>query len=202
MLGRDEDLVRTKSRRGSLGSSSYRSLRGASRSFRDVLILPAEDNVCGRSERREEDDVELKWAALERLPTYDRLRKGMLPQQTSVNGKAGLEEVDLTKLAPKEKKHLMEIILKFVEEDNEKFLRRLRERTDRFFLYFWCFFYFLVWSVSFWHKYNIKTKPKCLCLFSIFWMDFVLVRLRKQGGNRSAEDWSKVWEYISARRCT
>ncbi|KAH0932745.1 hypothetical protein HID58_009862 [Brassica napus] len=131
MLGRDEDLVRTKSRRGSLGSSSYRSLRGASRSFRDVLILPAEDNVCGRSERREEDDVELKWAALERLPTYDRLRKGMLPQQTSVNGKAGLEEVDLTKLAPKEKKHLMEIILKFVEEDNEKFLRRLRERTDR-----------------------------------------------------------------------
>ncbi|WZY81874.1 hypothetical protein YC2023_028258 [Brassica napus] len=131
MLGRDEDLVRTKSRRGSLGSSSYRSLRGASRSFRDVLILPAEDNVCGRSERREEDDVELKWAALERLPTYDRLRKGMLPQQTSVNGKAGLEEVDLTKLAPKEKKHLMEIILKFVEDDNEKFLRRLRERTDR-----------------------------------------------------------------------
>ena len=79
--------------------------------------------------------MELRWAALERLPTYDRLRKGMLPQQTSVNGKAGLEEVDLTKLAPKEKKHLMEIILKFVEEDNEKFLRRLRERTDRF-LYF------------------------------------------------------------------
>ncbi|KAL0785746.1 hypothetical protein Bca101_001992 [Brassica carinata] len=117
--------------RGSLGSTSYQSLPGASRSFRDVFIPPAEDNICGRSERREEDDVELRWAALERLPTYDRLRKGMLPQQTSVNGKAGLEEVDLTKLAPKEKKHLMEIILKFVEEDNEKFLRRLRERTDR-----------------------------------------------------------------------
>ena len=121
--------------RESLGSTSYQSLPGASRSFRDVFIPPAEDNICGRSERREEDDVELRWAALERLPTYDRLRKGMLPQQTSVNGKAGLEEVDLTKLAPKEKKHLMEIILKFVEEDNEKFLRRLRERTDRF-LYF------------------------------------------------------------------
>ncbi|CAN6807598.1 unnamed protein product [Brassica oleracea var. botrytis] len=131
MLGRDEDLVRTMSGRGSLGSTSYQSLPGASRSFRDVFIPPAEDNICGRSERREEDDVELRWAALERLPTYDRLRKGMLPQQTSVNGKAGLEEVDLTKLAPKEKKHLMEIILKFVEEDNEKFLRRLRERTDR-----------------------------------------------------------------------
>ncbi|XP_019101287.1 PREDICTED: ABC transporter G family member 34-like [Camelina sativa] len=131
MLGRDEDLVRTMSGRGgSLASTSQRSLAGAaSRSFRDVFA-PLKDDAFGRSERRDEDDVELRWAALERLPTYDRLRKGMLPQ-TTVNGKVGLEEVDLTNLAPKEKKHLMEMILKFVEEDNEKFLRRLRERTDR-----------------------------------------------------------------------
>lgn len=129
MLGRDEDLVRTMSGRGSLASTSHRSLAGASKSFRDVFAPPTED-VFGRSERREDDDMELRWAALERLPTYDRLRKGMLPQ-TMVNGRIGLEEVDLTNLAPKEKKHLMEMILKFVEEDNEKFLRRLRERTDR-----------------------------------------------------------------------
>lgn len=129
MLGRDEDLVRTMSGRGSFASTSHRSLTGASKSFRDAFV-PTGDEVFGRSERREEDDVELRWAAIERLPTFDRLRKGMLPQRT-VNGKIGLEEVDLTKLAPKEKKHLMEMILKFVEEDNEKFLRRLRERTDR-----------------------------------------------------------------------
>jgi hypothetical protein len=34
-------------------------------------------------------------------------------------------------LVMKDRKHLMESILKVVEEDNEKFLRRLRERTDR-----------------------------------------------------------------------
>ncbi|KAL1224342.1 ABC transporter G family member 34 [Cardamine amara subsp. amara] len=130
MLGRDEDLIRTMSGRGSFASTNHRSLTGASRSsFRDVFVPPG-DEIFGRSERREEDDVELRWAALERLPTFDRLRKGMLPQ-TMVNGKIGLEEVDLTKLGTEEKKHLMEIILKFVEEDSEKFLRRLRERTDR-----------------------------------------------------------------------
>lgn len=115
--------------RGSLGSTSHRSLPG---SFRDVFAPPAADEVFGSSRRREDDDVELRWAAIERLPTFDRLRKGMLPQETMVNGKGRLEEVDLANLAPKEKKHLMEMILKFVEEDNEKFLRRLRERTDRF----------------------------------------------------------------------
>jgi len=153
MLGRDEDLVRTMSGRGSLGSTSHRSLAGAaSKSFRDVFAPPTDD-VFGRSDRREEDDVELRWAALERLPTYDRLRKGMLPQ-TMVNGKIGLEDVDVTNLAPKEKKHLMEMILKFVEEDNEKFLRRLRERTDRS---------------------DFQTKPKTRTTTLFFYYNFCLV---------------------------
>lgn len=135
MLGRDENPVGTMSGRVSLASTSHRSLVGASKSFRDVFVSEA-DEVFGRSERREEDDVELRWAAIERLPTFDRLRKGMLPQ-TSVNGNIKLEEVDFMNLAPKEKKQLMEMILSFVEEDNEKFLRGLRERTDRYLiLYF------------------------------------------------------------------
>lgn len=79
---------------------------------------------------REDDEEELKWAALERLPTYDRLRKGFLKQVLD-NGRVGYEEVDVTNLQMQDKKHLMESILKVVEEDNEKFLRRLRERTDR-----------------------------------------------------------------------
>jgi len=120
MLGRDEDPVGALSGRVSLASTSHRSLVGASKSFRDVFMPPA-DEVFGRSERREEDDMELRWAAIERLPTFDRLRKG----------KIELEETDLTRLEPKDKKHLMEMILSFVEEDNEKFLRDLRERTDR-----------------------------------------------------------------------
>ncbi|XP_050243453.1 ABC transporter G family member 34-like [Quercus robur] len=62
--------------------------------------------------------------------TYDRLRKGMLTQVLD-NGKVVHDEVDVTNLGMQDKKLLMESILKVTEEDNEKFLRRLRDRTDR-----------------------------------------------------------------------
>ncbi|KAF3943654.1 hypothetical protein CMV_029807 [Castanea mollissima] len=82
--------------------------------------------------RQEEDEEELRWAAIERLPTYDRLRKGT-PMLTQVlaNGKVVHDEVDVTNLGMQDKKLLMESFLKVAEEDNEKFLRRLRDRTDR-----------------------------------------------------------------------
>ncbi|RVW88033.1 Pleiotropic drug resistance protein 2 [Vitis vinifera] len=83
-----------------------------------------------RSSRKEDDEEELKWAAIERLPTFERLRKGMLKQVLD-DGKVVHEEVDFTNLGMQERKHHIESILKVVEEDNEKFLLRLRERTDR-----------------------------------------------------------------------
>ena len=73
---------------------------------------------------------ELKWAAIERLPTYDRVRKVMLKQVLS-NGKVVQNEVDVTQLGIHEKKQLLESILKVVEQDNERFLLRIRNRTDK-----------------------------------------------------------------------
>ncbi|XP_019059159.1 PREDICTED: ABC transporter G family member 39-like isoform X2 [Tarenaya hassleriana] len=117
LLGRDEDLVRTMSGRGSRGSTSRRSMAQA-------------DEVFGNSMRREDDEEELRWAAIERFPTFDRLRKGLMPHMTD-NERMRLEEVDVTRLGPQGKKQLMEMILKFVEDDNEKLLQRLRDRIDR-----------------------------------------------------------------------
>ena len=100
------------------------------RSFREAWTTPGPD-VFSRSSgsSKWDDEEELKWAAMERLPTYDRLRKGML-RQVLDNSKV-VEEVDVTNLGMQDKKRLMESILKVAEEDNEKFLRRLRDRTDR-----------------------------------------------------------------------
>ncbi|XP_057981312.1 pleiotropic drug resistance protein 2-like isoform X2 [Malania oleifera] len=111
-----DDLARSASSR-SWASASVRAAWAAS------------PDVFSRSERREEDEVELRWAAIERLPTYDRLRKGML-RQVLDNGRVVHDEVDVAKLGIHEKKVLMDSILKVVEEDNEKFLRSLRDRTD------------------------------------------------------------------------
>ncbi|THF97891.1 hypothetical protein TEA_021901 [Camellia sinensis var. sinensis] len=120
-----EDLG-SLSRRLSVGSLSRRSW--ASVSLREVWSAGGTD-VFHRS-KREDDEEELKWAAIERLPTLDRVRKGILKQVLD-NGRVVHEEVDVAHLGIQDKKHLMEGILKAAETDNERFLQRLRARTDR-----------------------------------------------------------------------
>ncbi|KAF2289745.1 hypothetical protein GH714_038442 [Hevea brasiliensis] len=58
------------------------------------------------------------------------MRKGML-RQVLDNGKVIQNEVDIRNLGMEDKKQLMDSILKDAEGDNEKFLRRLRDRIDR-----------------------------------------------------------------------
>jgi len=80
-----------------------------------------------RSSAREEDDEEvLRWAAIEKLPTYDRMRKGIL---TAVGG--GIQEVDIQGLSMQERQCLMQRLIRIPEEDNERFLLKLRERIQR-----------------------------------------------------------------------
>ncbi|KAI3934473.1 hypothetical protein MKW98_011851 [Papaver atlanticum] len=83
--------------------------------------------VFSRSSRDEDDEEALKWAALEKLPTYNRIRKGILTGQDGVETK----EIDIQNLGFQEKKQLIERLLRVAEEDNEKFLLKLKNRIDR-----------------------------------------------------------------------
>ncbi|GFZ06024.1 pleiotropic drug resistance 6 [Actinidia rufa] len=120
-----DDLVRSVSERTSVGSGSQRNW--VTSSLREAWGTP---DVFSRSMRDRIDEEELKWAAIERLPTSDRLRKGILKQVLD-NGNVIHEEVDVSHLGVQDKKLLIESILKVVEDDNEKFLQRLRDRIDR-----------------------------------------------------------------------
>lgn len=112
-----------------LGRAISSRISWASSSFREVWTNPPD--VFRKSVSDEGDEEEdLKWAALEKLPTYDRMRKGILKQVLD-NGKVVHEEVDVSKLGLQDRKILIDSILKIVEEDNERFLHRLRDRTDR-----------------------------------------------------------------------
>ncbi|XP_010249929.1 PREDICTED: pleiotropic drug resistance protein 1-like [Nelumbo nucifera] len=82
--------------------------------------------VFSRSSREEDDEEALKWAALEKLPTYDRIRKGIL---TGVGSQP--TEVDIGNLGFQEKKNLIERLVRVAEEDNEKFLLKLKNRIER-----------------------------------------------------------------------
>ncbi|KAF1858637.1 hypothetical protein Lal_00044670 [Lupinus albus] len=82
-------------------------------------------DVFSTSER-EDDEEALKWAAIERLPTFLRIRRSILKTE----GGEG-REVDIKKLGLTERKILLDRLVKTAEEDNEKFLLKLRERMDR-----------------------------------------------------------------------
>lgn len=84
------------------------------------------DDIFSRSSRDEDDEEALKWAALEKLPTYDRVRKGIL---TTEEGERS--EVDVQHLGNQERKNLVERLVKVADEDNEKFLFKLRDRIER-----------------------------------------------------------------------
>ena len=75
----------------------------------------------------EEDDEEaLKWAAIEKLPTNLRLERGILTEE-----KGQPREIDIKNLGLVEKRNLLERLVKIAEEDNEKFLLKLKDRIDR-----------------------------------------------------------------------
>lgn len=80
-----------------------------------------------RNGSRDDDEEELRWAAIERLPTYDRMRKSVLTRVLE-DGMEKASEVDVTKLGTDDKRRLMNRIL---DQDNETFLQRLRSRCNR-----------------------------------------------------------------------
>ncbi|GAA0140844.1 ATP-binding cassette [Lithospermum erythrorhizon] len=100
---------------GRLGSSSiWRSHRGM-------------DVFAASSRRSEEDDEEaLKWAAIEKLPTYLRIRRGILSE-----GEGKHREIDITNLGFIERANLIDRLVKIAEQDNENFLLKLKSRIDR-----------------------------------------------------------------------
>ncbi|KAJ4823751.1 hypothetical protein Tsubulata_005577 [Turnera subulata] len=114
-----DDLARTM---GSRRMSRTGSIRGEGWGGPDI-------NGFSQPTGKEEDEEELRWAAIECLPTYDRVRRGMLEQV--LDGKVVKTQIDVTKLGTQDRKLLVENILKSVGEDNENFLKRLRERTDK-----------------------------------------------------------------------
>ncbi|KAH7657666.1 P-loop containing nucleoside triphosphate hydrolase protein [Dioscorea alata] len=134
--------------------SGRRASRNLSRSISRNMNMGAwgVDEVFTRSgrsasrsgSRRYDDDEEaLRWAALEKLPTYDRLRTGILKQIIEAgDGPAGAgagaggkryehKEVDVRRMAVNEKQEFIERVFKVAEEDNERFLKKLRNRIDK-----------------------------------------------------------------------
>jgi hypothetical protein len=82
-------------------------------------------DAFSKSSRDEDDEEALKWAAIERLPTFNRLQKGLLATSKGAN------EIYIQNLGIHERKGLLERLIDVSEEDNEKFLKKLKSRIER-----------------------------------------------------------------------
>ncbi|XVF24908.1 hypothetical protein REPUB_Repub13aG0168300 [Reevesia pubescens] len=112
-------------------SSIGRSLSRSSWSMEDVF---SGSRHSRRSGRVDEDEEALKWAAIEKLPTYDRLRTSIMQSFVDheiVGNKAEHRAVDVTKLDMNDRQKFIDMLFKVAEEDNERFLKKFRNRIDR-----------------------------------------------------------------------
>lgn len=87
------------------------------------------ENLSARSSsfREDGDDEEaLRWAALERLPTFSRVRKGIFR-----NIVGDRMEIDVDKLQVQERKVILDRLVNSADDDWETFFNRMRRRFDR-----------------------------------------------------------------------
>uniref|UniRef100_A0A0E0CGV6 Uncharacterized protein n=1 Tax=Oryza meridionalis TaxID=40149 RepID=A0A0E0CGV6_9ORYZ len=101
-----------------------------------LLFFKLIDNVVGgmddageissfsrSSSAREDDEEDLRWAALEKLPTYDRARTALLAMPDGE-----LREVNVQRLAAVERRAQRAA---GVADDHARFLAKFKERVDR-----------------------------------------------------------------------
>lgn len=125
-----------RSRRRTTSRSLSKSLSRAAASW-GVEMDPF-GGVDRRSSRAADEDEEaLRWAALEKLPTYDRLRTTIIKNYaaSSRNHNQGVplhKEVDVRKLGMDDKQQFIDKLFRVAEEDNERFLRKFRDRVDKY----------------------------------------------------------------------
>jgi len=113
---------------GNLSRSISRSLSRSSWRMEGVF---ASGRYSRRASNIDEDEEALKWAAIERLPTYDRLRTSILQTFSEVPNSLEHREVDVRKLDGNERQEFIDRIFKVAEEDNEKYLSKFRNRLEK-----------------------------------------------------------------------
>ncbi|XP_009765624.1 pleiotropic drug resistance protein 3 [Nicotiana sylvestris] len=109
-----------------IGRSLRSSFRGQSSSFRSNSALSASQ----KDDAVDEENM-LAWAAIERLPTFDRLRSSVFEINGSDANVKRKRVTDVTKLGALERHVFIEKMIKHIEHDNLQLLHKIRKRIDK-----------------------------------------------------------------------
>jgi hypothetical protein len=123
-----EIVVDHESSENKEAASAASRLQLASSSLREALSSTSSLSLSLR-EQHNDEEVELKWAAIERLPTLDRLHTS-LPLHAKANAN-GLEPVDVRSMGAAERRELVHTLIADIHKDNLRLLRHQRRRMDR-----------------------------------------------------------------------
>ncbi|KAK3189964.1 hypothetical protein Dsin_029525 [Dipteronia sinensis] len=100
--------------------SSFRSCASSFHSFTSV-----------NSEQHNDDDsVEYEYAAVQRLPTFERVTTALFDVKDEENV-AGKKVINVTKLGAEERRMFIEKLIKHIENDNLRLLQKIRKRIDK-----------------------------------------------------------------------
>ncbi|XP_077242370.1 pleiotropic drug resistance protein 1-like [Tasmannia lanceolata] len=121
MVDNGEGRMRRSLRAASLRSASKHMFERSS----SILVNSAS------TRRMNDDEEELKWAALERLPTYDRLTVSLLKLGESKSGHYHLDRIDIRSISAQARQDLVDRLVNIADQDNEFFVQKLRGRIDR-----------------------------------------------------------------------
>ena len=83
-------------------------------------------SISSRQEENEDEEA-LIWVALEKLPTYNRLRKGIL-----TDSKGEPSKIDIHDLRLIERRDLLDRLTNVADKGNESLLLKLRNLIDRY----------------------------------------------------------------------
>jgi len=75
-----------------------------------------------------DDEEALKWAAVERLPTYDRVRTSVFYDKAT----GGVKQVDVRQMSPLETTELLDKLMAEAQDENNLFLLKMRKRLDKY----------------------------------------------------------------------
>ncbi|XP_071932485.1 pleiotropic drug resistance protein 3 isoform X1 [Coffea arabica] len=124
LVGTDE-IESIRNELSEVGSSLRFSLRRLSSSFRSSVLSTGRDSNL-------DEETALQWAAIERLPTFERLRSSLFDEPDGNEAEDKRKRViDVTKLSAPERHVFVERLIKHIEHDNLRLLQKMRKRMNK-----------------------------------------------------------------------
>lgn len=138
LVGRDdiESLRMELAELGRSMRSSAMGSRGSSLRRNHSNLSSSNGTIGAGGHELEDDEIQLQWAAIERLPTMQRLRSSLIfdaGAATKVDdGKGKPQVMDVTRLGDEQRHTFIDKLIQHIENDNRRLLHKMRQRVDKY----------------------------------------------------------------------